>query len=65
MKSQKSHEFFLKKDTLSLGVCNGCQLFIELGLLHPEHVKKPTMEHNDSKNLNVISHPLKFKTMNP
>ncbi|HKL36084.1 MAG TPA: phosphoribosylformylglycinamidine synthase, partial [Salegentibacter sp.] len=28
--------FFSKKDTLSLGVCNGCQLFVELGLINPE-----------------------------
>lgn len=40
--------FFDKKDTLSLGVCNGCQLFIELGLITPEHDIKPKMLHNDS-----------------
>ena len=40
--------FFAKEDTLSLGVCNGCQLFIELGLLNPEHKEKPKMLHNDS-----------------
>ena len=40
--------FFNRKDTLSLGVCNGCQLFIELGLLHPEDTEKPKMLHNDS-----------------
>jgi len=40
--------FFLKENTLSLGVCNGCQLFTELGLLHPNDTKKPKMCHNDS-----------------
>ena len=40
--------FFERPDTLSLGVCNGCQLFIELGLLHPYHKEKPRMLHNDS-----------------
>ena len=40
--------FFAKEDTLSLGVCNGCQLFVELGLLNPEHEEKPKMLHNDS-----------------
>ena len=40
--------FFAKDDTLSLGVCNGCQLFVELGLLNPEHQEKPKMLHNDS-----------------
>ena len=41
--------FFKRKDTLSLGVCNGCQLFISLGLLTPEDEEKPTMNHNNSK----------------
>ena len=40
--------FFSKEDTLSLGVCNGCQLFIELGLINPEHEEKPKMLHNDT-----------------
>jgi phosphoribosylformylglycinamidine synthase len=39
-------DFFHRPDTLSLGVCNGCQLFIELGLLHPSHDQKPKMRHN-------------------
>ena len=45
---QAIEQFFARPDTLSLGVCNGCQLFIELGLLHPTHSEKPKMEHNDS-----------------
>lgn len=40
--------FFARKDTLSLGVCNGCQLMIELGLITPGREKKPKMLHNDS-----------------
>ena len=40
--------FFNREDTLSLGVCNGCQLFIELGLINPEDSEKPRMLHNDS-----------------
>ena len=40
--------FFAKDDTLSLGVCNGCQLFIELGLLNPLDTEKPKMGHNHS-----------------
>lgn len=40
--------FFNREDTLSLGVCNGCQLFIELGLINPEDEQKPRMLHNDS-----------------
>ncbi len=41
-------DFFAKDNTLSLGVCNGCQLFIELGLLTPEHDEKPKMLHNET-----------------
>ena len=40
--------FFARKDTMSLGVCNGCQLMIELGLINQNHAEKPHMEHNDS-----------------
>lgn len=41
-------EFFNREDTLSLGVCNGCQLFLELGLINPEDEHKPSMLHNES-----------------
>ncbi len=41
-------DFFAKQDTLSLGVCNGCQLFVELGLLNAEDAEKPKMLHNDT-----------------
>ena len=40
--------FFARPDTLSLGVCNGCQLFVELGLITPDHLEKPKMLRNDS-----------------
>lgn len=40
--------FFEREDVLSIGICNGCQLFIELGLLFPEHSVKPRMELNPS-----------------
>ncbi|MBO5251498.1 MAG: phosphoribosylformylglycinamidine synthase [Bacteroidaceae bacterium] len=42
--------FYAREDTLSLGVCNGCQLMVELGLINPEHPadKKTKMLHNDS-----------------
>jgi phosphoribosylformylglycinamidine synthase len=38
--------FYKRNDTLSLGVCNGCQLMMEMGLLYPEW--KEEMHHNDS-----------------
>lgn len=41
--------FFKREDTLSVGICNGCQLFIELGLINEDHEEKPKMLHNDSK----------------
>ena len=40
--------FYARPDTLSLGVCNGCQLMVELGLVTPAHVEKPKMLHNES-----------------
>ncbi|MEA3495645.1 MAG: phosphoribosylformylglycinamidine synthase, partial [Bacteroidota bacterium] len=40
--------FYKRKDTLSLGVCNGCQLMVELGLIYPERKEKPKMLLNDS-----------------
>ncbi|MGG7663579.1 phosphoribosylformylglycinamidine synthase [Dyadobacter sp. BHUBP1] len=40
--------FFKREDTLSVGICNGCQLFIELGLINPDHQEKPKMLHNAS-----------------
>jgi len=46
--------FFDRKDTLSLGVCNGCQLFVELGLITPNHIRKPKMLHNDSGKFECI-----------
>ncbi len=40
--------FYARNDTLSLGVCNGCQLMVELGLIYPAHKEKPVMLHNES-----------------
>lgn len=40
--------FYAREDTLSLGVCNGCQLMIELNLINPEHQERARMLHNDS-----------------
>jgi Phosphoribosylformylglycinamidine (FGAM) synthase, synthetase domain len=41
--------FFAREDTLSLGICNGCQLLMELGLIYPVMGEThPKMEHNTS-----------------
>lgn len=41
--------FFARQDTLSVGICNGCQLFMELELINPEHKVHGKMQHNDSQ----------------
>lgn len=49
-KAKKTLENFYKRpNTLSLGICNGCQLMVELNLINPEHPKRAKMLHNDSK----------------
>ena len=40
--------FFARPDTLSVGICNGCQLFMELDLINPEHHMHGKMTYNDS-----------------
>jgi len=40
--------FYKRSDTLSLGVCNGCQLMVELDLLYPDHNEKPILKLNKS-----------------
>ena len=48
-------KFYRRTDTLSLGICNGCQLMVELGLLNEGGIdaevpaaKRVRMEHNIS-----------------
>ena len=40
--------FYARPDTLSLGICNGCQLMVELGLVDNSSTKIK-MLHNDSR----------------
>ncbi|MEZ4777588.1 MAG: phosphoribosylformylglycinamidine synthase [Bacteroidia bacterium] len=40
--------FFAREDVLSIGICNGCQLFMELNLINPEHSRQGFMHFNDS-----------------
>ena len=42
-------KFFRRDETLSLGICNGCQLFLELDLINPDHSELAKMTYNDSK----------------
>lgn len=45
---QALEDFYHRPDTLSLGVCNGCQLMVELNLIYPEHPEHIRMMHNSS-----------------
>jgi phosphoribosylformylglycinamidine synthase len=47
--------FFKREDTLSVGICNGCQLFVELGLINKDHEEKPKMLHNEVRSMRVFS----------
>ncbi|MGV6846531.1 MAG: phosphoribosylformylglycinamidine synthase, partial [Lutibacter sp.] len=40
--------FFKRSDTLSVGICNGCQLFMELEVINPEHEINGKMVFNNS-----------------
>ncbi|WP_418639411.1 phosphoribosylformylglycinamidine synthase [Winogradskyella sp.] len=42
------NDFFKREDTLSVGICNGCQLMMELDLVNPEHEVHGKMTYNDS-----------------
>jgi phosphoribosylformylglycinamidine synthase len=44
-------DFYARPDTLSLGICNRCQLMVELNLIYPSHSTRPTLLHNDSHKL--------------
>ncbi len=41
-------KFFEREDTLSIGICNGCQLFMELEVINPEHEIHGKLHHNNS-----------------
>ncbi|MFT7350925.1 MAG: phosphoribosylformylglycinamidine synthase [Flavobacterium sp.] len=46
--NQALKSFFARTDTLSVGICNGCQLFMELEVINPEHEMHGKMTFNDS-----------------
>jgi phosphoribosylformylglycinamidine synthase len=48
MANEALKKFFERPDTLSIGICNGCQLFMELDLINPEHKVHGRMTYNDS-----------------
>jgi phosphoribosylformylglycinamidine synthase len=57
-------KFFERKDTLSVGICNGCQLFIALEKINPTHEIKPKMLHNDSHKHESIFTAVKIQKNN-
>ncbi len=64
-KARKSlTNFFNRKNTMSLGVCNGCQLFIELNLINPLDTKKPKMTYNDSRKFECHFTAVKIQSSN-
>lgn len=42
------NKFFEREDTLSVGICNGCQLWMELDLINPDHETHGKLTYNDS-----------------
>ncbi|RPE00785.1 phosphoribosylformylglycinamidine synthase [Aureibaculum marinum] len=43
------NNFFKREDTLSVGICNGCQLFMELEVINSDHDIHGKMLHNNSQ----------------
>lgn len=62
--NQSLKTFFSREDTLSIGICNGCQLFMELELINPEHETHGKMHHNDSKKHESIFTSVKIQESN-
>ena len=56
--------FFNREDTLSIGICNGCQLFMELDLIYPDHENHGKMTYNDSKKHESIFTSVNIKKNN-
>ncbi len=46
--------FYAREDTLSLGICNGCQLMVELGLINNNHAVTDAKDY--AQMLHNISH---------
>ena len=64
-KAKKSlKNFYSKKDNLSLGVCNGCQLFMELGLITNDLKNRTFMDHNDSGKFECVFTSVKIEKNN-
>ena len=58
------NNFFKRKDTLSVGICNGCQLWMELELINPEHQEHGKLIHNSSNKHESIFTSVKVQKNN-
>ena len=56
--------FFEREDTLSVGICNGCQLFMELALINPDHEIHGKLLHNESHKHESIFTSIKVQENN-
>lgn len=56
--------FYKREDTLSVGICNGCQLLMELELINPEHKVHGKMLHNNSHKHESIFTSVKIQENN-
>jgi phosphoribosylformylglycinamidine synthase len=56
--------FLKREDTLSVGICNGCQLFMELEVINPEHKVHGKMKHNESQKHESIFTSVKVQENN-
>ncbi len=56
--------FFKREDTLSVGICNGCQLFMELELINPDHEIHGKLHHNASHKHESIFTSIKVQENN-
>ena len=64
-KAKTALDNFLKReDTLSVGICNGCQLMMELEVINPEHEVHGKMKHNDSRKHESIFTSVKVQENN-
>jgi phosphoribosylformylglycinamidine synthase len=58
------NNFFARPDTLSIGICNGCQLFMELELINPDHDVHGKMHLNVSRKHESIFTSVKIEKNN-
>jgi phosphoribosylformylglycinamidine synthase len=56
--------FFNREDTLSVGICNGAQLFMELEIINPDHETHGKLRHNDSRKHESIFTSVKVQENN-